>query len=134
MKTRLFTLVLSILLCSGCTAYRSTSPSWLDGKWEGIGYQLDLQEDPTWSILLSIDTKQKAYSIRYPSLQCTGQWQLIKGTKERVVFQEIIDENTAACTEKGIVIITKVDANHISYSYYVENQATVAAFSTLHRK
>jgi hypothetical protein len=119
------------LILAGC---KTSDIVWLDGQWEGVGCQLDLEENNTWSISLAIDINQQSFEIKYPSLECSGQWELVEYSNDRAIFNETLIENTNTCIEDGTVIITKVDKNHISYSYYIVDDENVLAFSTLKRK
>lgn len=132
MKFKKLLFFFSIIILIGC---ENDSIEWLNGRWEGVGCQLDLEENNTWSINLEVSVDEQLYKVDYPSLECYGKWELIEYTSNRAVFDEIILRNTNDCIERGTVIITKVDNNHISFSYYIaEEEEEVLAFSTLKRK
>ncbi|TSE09069.1 MULTISPECIES: hypothetical protein [Aquimarina] len=126
--------ILFLLIALSLTGCKSNDILWLNGQWEGVGCQLDFEETYTWSINLNINATKKLFNIEYPSLKCNGNWELIDYSNGRAIFSELIIENTNACIEKGKVILTKVDENHISFSYYILNENEVVAFSTLRRK
>ncbi|WP_074405961.1 MULTISPECIES: hypothetical protein [Aquimarina] len=119
------------LILAGC---KTDDIIWLNGQWEGVGCQLDLEDNNTWSINLEIDIYQQSFEIKYPSLECSGRWELVEYSYNRATFNELILENTNTCIKEGTVIITKVDENHISFSYYIIDGKDVLAFSTLKRK
>ncbi|NJN77435.1 MAG: hypothetical protein HC803_03170 [Saprospiraceae bacterium] len=105
-------------------------PEWLQGEWRGIGYQLNTSG--TWSIQLKVNTERA--SIAYPSLECSGNWQIVKQDKEKIELIEIITEGTDKCVNKGKLILTKIDDNHITYTYFSPFSGELEAFSTLIRK
>ena len=105
-------------------------PEQLQGEWRGIGYQLNT--GGTWSIHLKASAERA--SIAYPSLECSGNWQIVKQDKERIELLETITEGTDKCTNKGKVVITKVDENHVTFTYFSPFSGELEAFSTLVRK
>ncbi|EZH75912.1 hypothetical protein ATO12_03725 [Aquimarina atlantica] len=131
MKSKSVLFLFVALIFAGC---KTDDIIWLNGQWEGVGCQLDLEENNTWSISLEVDVYQQLFEIQYPSLECSGQWELVEYSNDRAVFNELILENTNTCIKEGTVIITKVDENHISFSYYIIDGEDVLAFSTLKRK
>lgn len=104
-------------------------PAWVNGAWEGIGYQLN--SETTWSIRFI--PGENSSKIFYPSLECGGTWTLQSSEPSKLVFFEEILEGTLRCTNYGKVVITPVDATHISFTYYNPNLGTVNAFSTLEK-
>ncbi|WP_103068050.1 hypothetical protein [Aquimarina sediminis] len=122
---------LIVLFLASCNP---NGDKWINGQWVGVGYQLDSVESDTWSIDLEIDMENELFNIEYPSLECSGRWELIEYSDERAIFDELILDNTSICIERGIVILTKVDENHISFSYYTLDEEEVLAYSTLKRK
>ncbi|WP_299245186.1 hypothetical protein [uncultured Aquimarina sp.] len=116
----------------------SKNKNWLEGKWTGIAFQIDLTEDNQWTIELEIDIKKETYNISYPSLNCSGNWKLTKYSKDQATFEEIIKNNTSVCIERGIVILSKIDNERVLYSYFytdgINNDGKKAsAFSTLEK-
>lgn len=132
MKRKHILILLLIIQFSACKSIQ-TRNNWLDGQWTGIGFQKDLVEDNSWSIETTINLKKRQFTINYPSIGCSGKWELLELSKHKAIFTETID-NINICTNHGKVILTKVDANHISFSYYLQNESTVASFSTLKRR
>lgn len=109
--------------------------SWLDGHWQGLGYQPDFSGEKTWSIDLYCDSQKDKFTIKYPSLDCGGKWTVVESFENRVVFREKIEDGIYTCMPTGIVIVTKVDDDNISYSYFVERDGkrSLDSFSTLKR-
>lgn len=133
--------VFSFFIIAGCginnTSF-SKNKNWLEGTWTGTAFQIDLSEDNQWTVEVKIDTKKETYSISYPSLNCTGKWELIKYSEDQATFNEVIENNIDVCIEKGVVILSKIDQNRVIYSYFyndvVNSDGTKAsAFSTLEK-
>ena len=66
MKSKSVLFFFITLILAGC---KTDDIVWLDGQWEGVGCQLDLEENHTWSINLEIDIYQQLFEIKYPSLE-----------------------------------------------------------------
>ena len=129
---RILVFFLAINCFSSCNTTKkidtSTSfPEWVQGEWVSYGLQLNTTE--TWSIYLNVN--QTSAAIQYPSLDCGGNWTIEKQEQNTITLIETITKGTDKCTNKGKVIITKVDANHISFSYFSPFNNRLEAFSTL---
>ena len=109
---------------------KSDFPEWLQGEWRGIGYQLN--SSGTWSISLKVNAERA--SIAYPSLECSGNWQIIKQSENKLELLETITEGTDKCVNKGKLVITKIDENHVTFTYFSPFSGELEAFSTLVRK
>ncbi len=126
------TICLGLLLTiSSCTPLKSTTasiyPAWMDGEWKGVGLQLNIRQ--TWIMELNVD--KKIFEIRYPTLECTGVWKLKTATNSNAEFIEMITYGNDRCTNGGKIIITKIDQNHLSFSYFSSNGNKLQAHSTL---
>lgn len=133
MKKRTATLLLiaiAMLQISSTVTQSKENPSWLLGQWEGIGFQVDMTKS-TW--LMEVDFKKETTKINYPSLNCSGYWILKKQEKDRLVFKENIQKGEDRCMDNGMLVITKVNKNHISFSYFNEHNQTLGAYATLVR-
>ncbi len=115
----------------GPAASQSTALSWLDGEWEGTGYQVS--NGGTWTIRFSGHSENNYYAIEYPSLYCGGNWTIISGNDYRAEFVEMITAGTDVCVNGGIVILTRVDDRHIAFTYFSPDRI-LDAFSTLVRR
>ncbi len=142
MKVRNIIIITLLITSTGCKISKQISQhkiSWLNGTWQGTGYQIDLENDNEWSILLEIDTNNQLYTIAYPSLNCSGKWKLIKSSKDQATFEELIELNTVDCTQNGKVILSKVDDDHVIFSYFYTNTKfgntkKASVFSTLEKQ
>lgn len=135
MKKILLAAVLFLSLSAGAAAvstHDTKNPSsWIDGNWTGIGYQIDSGE--TWEIELSADSSRGTYSITYPDLNCRGTWKLESSDGYSAVFIERIEKGDHACADGGLIKISKIDQNHISFSFFWEED-DLGASATLVRK
>jgi hypothetical protein len=132
-----FCTFLIVLICSfyiGCSVIQRVNGSslwWLDGKWTGTGFQIESKE--TWEIEFTSDSKRTLYSIVYPDLDCHGEWRPVSISGYSVTFEEKIKEGDHSCADGGIIVITKVDDNHLSFTYFWKD-GELGAFSTLERE
>jgi hypothetical protein len=122
-------LLLSLFLASGICA-QTKSRTWVKGTWEGTGYQTDDQS--TWGLLFT--AQGRSFSIDYPSLKCGGRWQLISVDGYRARFKERLDHGQDKCTDKGNVIIQRLNKRQVLYLYSLAGSRTVTASAVLNRK
>lgn len=106
------------------------SGSWLNGKWEGKGYQIDTDE--TWTMRLR--TQGRKFLIEYPSLNCGGEWKLISINSRRARFRERITRGLNECVDKGIVLIERLNGRQIAYRYSYRGTTDVSASAILFKK
>ena len=65
------TLVLLLCVTAVVSAQSKTGTErWLNGTWEGTGYQID--NNDTWTMKLTV--RGRRHKIEYPSLKCGGRW------------------------------------------------------------
>ena len=91
----------------------SQSSQWLEGVWEGKGYQS--APEMTWSIKFTADNN--TYAIEYPSLRCGGKWTLVEMNDGRATFKETITRGLERCSNGGDISIEKISDSQISYKY-----------------
>jgi hypothetical protein len=101
-----------------------------NAKWSGLGYQEDTNS--SWKIELEKISKN-SYKINYPTIPCAGIWKVEKTEKNRIILKEVITENIDNCVPVNRVIITKIDNEHLSVSYFMvdENTNHIYAFGVL---
>jgi len=142
-KLKVLLVVSSFLIIGSCgvnnTALSKKNKNWLEGQWTGLAFQIDIKEDNQWTIQLEIDIQKETYNITYPSLSCSGRWELIKYSGEQATFNEIIENNTGACIERGTIILFKIDDNRVLFSYFYSDGVysdgkKASAFATLEKK
>jgi hypothetical protein len=127
----LATFILLISLTAIVSAQgRSTSSKWLNGTWEGTGYQIDANE--TWTMKLTV--RGRAYRIEYPSIKCGGRWIPLSITQSRGRFIEKIIDNLETCTNNGYVVIERLSRRQIAFRYSNPGSREVIASAILNRK
>jgi hypothetical protein len=97
-------IVMAVTLISHHLSAQQSGLSWLDGVWEGQGYQLS--SGGTWAVKFTGLSGTNNYSIEYPSLKCGGNWMIISGNEHRAEFVEVISFGTDVCANGGIVVLT----------------------------
>ncbi len=95
---------------------------WLDGVWEGEGYQSDTKT--TWTVRLTAQAGR--YAIEYPNIPCQGRWTLIESNTSEARFVEVITQGDR-CATNSRVMIQKVNDSEISCKYtYARNRLVIA--------
>ena len=127
------------IIGSSCTGVKQVTSlekelKWLEGEWLGRGLQLDGIGQTTWPIELNINLNKKTCKVNYPSLNCNGKWQLVKGNNYSATFMEMITEGKTKCYSGGKLILTLVDEHHLSYSFFYPDSGKLGATSTLIKK
>jgi hypothetical protein len=121
-------IVLAVTLLSHHVSAQQSALSWLDGVWEGQGYQLS--SGGTWAVKFTGQSGINNYTIEYPSLKCGGNWMILSGNEHRAEFVEVISFGTDVCVNGGMIVLTWVDERHISFTYFSPDRR-LDAFSTL---
>ncbi len=138
MKNLSITLGLAILFI-GLMACKSLGPitdkptdnQWIEGTWIGLGYQPDAANHNTWDIQIKIEEGGKKAAVLYPSLKCGGELELISIDNHKAVFTERIIEGKQYCYDGGQLVLTYVNQNHVSYSFFYPDTKALGSFSTL---
>jgi len=136
MKKAVIILLSVLFICAisdeSLAQFRKTK--WLDGTWTGTGFQPNATVD-TWKIVLSYDSSKKYSQIEYPGFPCGGYWELVDATRHKAEFKEHLTKGKDRCQDSGKIIITKIDDNFVTISYfYPEFTKKVVAFSTLEKE
>jgi hypothetical protein len=125
------TLVLLVSLASVvCPQNKAKSRPWLEGTWEGTGYQIDNNE--LWPMKLTV--RKKRYKIEYPSLNCGGRWIPLSINRIRARFIEKITFGLQECVNKGNVVIERLSRRQIAYRFSNHGTREVTASAILNRK
>jgi len=103
---------------------------WLDGVWEGEGYQSDTKT--TWAVRLTV--QDGTYAIEYPNIPCRGRWTLIDKNSGGASFTEVITQGTDRCGNNSHVMIEKVNDSEISCKYTHARSRVVIATVVLSKK
>jgi len=104
--------------------------NWLDGVWQGEGYQTDTKT--TWVIKLT--GRGDTYSVEYPDIPCEGRWDLIDKNSRQATFTEVITQGTDRCGNNGGVMVEKVSASEISARFTHAGSRAVIATVVLSKK
>ena len=115
---------------SACTTIPSSSNlNWVNGKWEGIGHQID---GTTWKIELEFIDKNNI-KIKYPSLACGGDWSFVSIENNEIKLLEHIDFGINNCDQGVDVKLRKVSKKELEVNYFLNlNDApTMIAYADL---
>jgi hypothetical protein len=128
-----FLLILTVVLLTAFAPSNRVDITWLNGLWEGVGYQ---EGYPAWTIEVDCNTKKERFLIRYPSLNCQGFWTVESTETNQVVFREKIAKGDHNCLLEGILVVTRIDDNYITYSFFeeIDGKRVLSSFSTLKKK
>lgn len=121
----LVVLVVTVVVCP-----QGVNRTWLNGTWEGTGYQID--NNSTWTMKLV--ARQGGYTIEYPSLNCGGRWRLLRIDSWRARFTEHITSGREVCVDRGNVVIQRLSRRQIAYRFSERGAAAVSASAILNRK
>ncbi len=122
--------VLLISLTSVVVSQSKTATGkWLNGTWEGTGYQTD--NDETWTMKLTVRVNR--YEIEYPSLKCGGKWIPLRINRSRARFIEKITLGIETCTDNGSLVIERLSRRQIAYRYTNRGTREVTASAILNR-
>ena len=109
---------------------KNRNKAWLNGTWEGTGYQIDNNE--LWTMRLTVNGKR--YRIEYPSLKCEGRWRPIWFGRGTARFREILSSGADVCADKGTVVVQQLSRRQIAYRYVNQGEVDVTSSSILNRK
>ena len=127
---QIFLLLATALVISGSVSAQTKSRSWIRGVWDGTGYQVD--DKSTWAMTLI--AHRKTFSINYPSLSCGGHWKLISINASRARFREVLDHGQDKCSDKGNVLIQRLNRNQIVFLYSYAKTRDISASAVLNRR
>ncbi|MCB0837155.1 MAG: hypothetical protein KDD99_10875, partial [Bacteroidetes bacterium] len=106
---------------------------WLRGTWQGTALQIN-PANHTWTIDFTYSPgAEEPYIINYPSIPCGGHWELVSHDYHRAVFKEHITDGIYLCANQGTVIITYVDEQHISFTYFLSGSDKLDSYATLRK-
>jgi hypothetical protein len=109
---------------------KTSSRSWLNGNWEGTGYQTDTNE--TWAMKLT--ARGGRYRIEYPSLKCGGRWLPLSISAGRARFIEKITFGLEDCVDRGKVVVERLSRRQIAYRFSNRGSREITASAILNRK
>jgi hypothetical protein len=106
------------------------SRAWLNGSWEGTGFQIDT--NTTWT--MNFRAQGKRYLIEYPSLNCSGTWRLVRVNSRRAIFRERITVGRESCVNQGVVTVERLNSRQLAYRFSYAGTDQVSASAILNRK
>ncbi len=106
------------------------SQGWLEGSWSGTAYQNDIEEN--WTIKLT--ARKRRYRVDYPSLNCGGEWRLVRMDAKTARFREKITYGRDRCVVNGRVTIQKLNKSQVAFWYIEPKKTRVSAIAVLDRK
>jgi hypothetical protein len=131
MRRMMAALLLMLCLTSiGYTQKGRSRTAWLNGTWEGTGYQIDT--DSTWTMRLSV--RGKRYRIEYPSLKCGGSWRRLSLNSRSARFREHITFGQEECVNGGQVAVERLNGKQIAYRFSHRGATDISASAILNRK
>lgn len=120
-----------LLLCAAPPTHpQAVRAAWLDGTWEGTGYQTDT--DSTWTMRLTV--RRGRYLIEYPSLNCGGRWRPLGVGPRLARFREEITNGLDACANLSTVIVQRLTSRQVAVRYYHRGDDKVTSSAILNRK
>jgi hypothetical protein len=129
MRKTIFICLLVFLFSSGVSA-QTKDTQWLNGIWEGTGYQTD--DNSTWAMKLTV--RGGRYEIEYPSLQCSGKWIPLSLGPSHGIFRERISEGIDACVDRGRVIIQRLSRRQLAYRFSNPGSRVFTASAILNKR
>jgi hypothetical protein len=121
-----FILTIGFILCFSSAAF---SQSWLYGKWEGEGKERDGE---TWT--MEFEASKGIFLIKYPSLECSGEWRLVSFNKNTARFRENIKINRTDCEPTGNVTVKRLSRNRLLFNYSYNRSRKLDSSAILTRK
>lgn len=102
----------------------------LNGKWSGIGYELN--NEATWN--MEVTFSDKGVFVSYPSLNCSGEWYLKEIKDKWIIYREEISSGISNCMNNGKVKVDVLSDQKIKFKYYPQdsNQLGAEALLTKH--
>ena len=123
-------LAAGLLLLSAAVACGQSRGGWLRGEWEGTGYQSD--SDDTWAMKLTV--KGRAYTVEYPSLECSGRWRLLSLSGGTAVFRETITKGAERCAQRGHFVVERLNSRQLGYRFSYAGSRQYVASGILNRR
>ncbi len=102
----------------------------LDGFWEGEGNQLGSK----WSMQLYYDARTKYFIVQYPSLSCSGHWEIAKISSKVLALKESITQGTGNCKKNSEVKVRFVSEKEMKIEFYEVNGLIPLATAKIYKK
>jgi hypothetical protein len=129
---KIYGFLLALFMMFSVAVSAQSSAPWLGGNWQGIGYQAPT--DTHWPIELTYDQESKLLQVNYPSLSCSGHWELVETKEGYAEFVERITAGQQNCDNNVKVVVTRIDEEYISIAYFLPDLYDgVVAYSVLRK-
>lgn len=92
-----------------------SSTLWIQGTWNGTGYQDDGQ---IWEVLLHANNPD-TIKIEYPDLACGGNWKITSDSTHQMRFIENIVFGVENCDQGTEITVNKISKTEIEVLYYI---------------
>ena len=92
----------------------------LSGVWGGVG----VQGGSSWTVEVTFG--DRGASIRYPSLQCGGELELISASATRLEYLERMTFGLGRCQSRGRVVLERTSDDNLRYNWHRPNGALLA--------
>lgn len=115
------------------TFAQNKKAKWLYGIWAGNGCQIDVTDQTWW---MQIRADKDTIRVIYPDLGCAAIWKLQKADDYKAELIEVLTEGTDRCMNNGKVIVTKINEQFVTVSFFYPDVAPgkLSAFTTLERQ
>ena len=94
-----------------------------NGTWKGNAFQYNIRE--RWKIILKCDLEKNEFKISYPSLDCSGVWNIEDVSENVISFREHI--LSGICIEGGLVKLKIINERTLEYYVYLADNTTLCA-------
>ncbi len=127
--TKTSLLILSTLILALSVSGQTATGNWMQGKWEGTGYQIS--DKSTWAMSLTVTGT--TYSIDYPSLKCGGEWRIVSMNSETATFTERLTYGKENCQDDGNVVVERLSDSQLAFRWTFPGELEVDASAILNR-
>lgn len=107
----------------GLTALLAT----FEGVWSGNAYQYDVQE--TWNVKLVC--KKGQFSVKYPSLGCSGELELSGNSTYSITLRETLTSGVGTCYDNGVITLSIEEDGSMKALFKSPDNSTVIAMGHL---
>lgn len=102
-----------------------------NGSWSGSGTASALSQNFT--VKLTADFDNEIFTVEYPDLGFSGNWELMQAGDGTAVFRETIKQGLLNNTQVGTVKVTVSGDNKLEYQYYFPHENHLFAMGFLKR-
>lgn len=104
--------------------------TFVEGTWDGEGSQLGVK----FAMKAWYDAKKNHFMIQYPSLSCSGHWEITKITPKVITLREHITQGAGNCKKEADVKIRFVNEKELKVEFYEVNGLIPLATAKIYKK